>query len=118
MAFSVPSQMNKTNFELFNAHCQEALAPIPDMAYYNSVALCALDAVFSIRTKYSTVEKILNRFCEHYQIPLMSETPHTMPDANHQLKISEIVEKMGNINSEELAAIVHNRQWTTAIGKK
>ena len=102
--------------ELFDAHCQQALAPVPDMEYYNCVALCAMDAVFSIRTRYSTVTKILNRFCEHYKIQKTAETLHTMPVLNKQMKVSELVELMGDINAEDLAAIVHNQQWTTTRG--
>lgn len=103
--------------ELFDARCKKALAPIPDMAYYNCVALCALDAVFSIRTRYSTVKKILNRFCEHYDIPLMAKDPHTMPSLEHQLTVSKLVEKMGEINAEDFANIICNKQWTSTKGR-
>lgn len=109
--------MNKSDFELFNAHCQEAMSPIPDMAYYNCVALCAMDAVFSIQTKYSTVSRILNRFCEHYQIQLIAETPYSMPTLDRQMTVTELAELMGDINAEGLAAIVQNHQWTTARGR-
>lgn len=117
MECSAQNQMNKSDFGLFNAYCQEAMAPFPDMAYYNCVALCAMDAVFSIRTKYSTVSRILNRFCEHYQIQLVAETPYSMPAQDRQMTVSELIELIGDINAEELAAIVQNHQWTTARGR-
>ncbi len=98
----------------FDAQCRVALAP--DMAYYHCVALCALDAVFSIRTNYSTVIKVLERFCKNYSIPLMATPSDKMPSTDNQLTVSELTSKMGNITGAQLATILHNHQLTSARG--
>ena len=64
----------------FLAHCDQALAPIPDMEYYSCVGLCALDAVFSIQSRYnSVVSPLIDRFCDMIDIPRRAYDPHTLP---------------------------------------
>lgn len=40
-----------------------------------------------------------------------------MPALDRQMTVSELVELMGDISADDLAAIVQNHQWTTARGR-
>ena len=91
-----------------------------DMLYYPSIAICALDAVFSIRANYcSTVVPKLERFCSLYQIPW--QLMNTMPAIENQLKVSEVIKKMNGITGTRLATALDFHQPATTtkdINKK
>ena len=101
--------------ELFLRQCDKALQPEPDMEYYSCVALCALDAVFSIRANYYAVVKpIVERFCKQYDIEnIKAPDPHKIPSESEQLKVSALRKKLKDVTPEQLAAVVKNRQRTS-----
>ena len=81
---------------------------VPDFRYYNSVALCALDASFSARANYGGVVNVIESFCENYGFN--GRTYETCPRAEEQNKVSEVCRSLQGISPEELAEIVNNRQ--------
>lgn len=83
-----------------------------DMLYYPSIAICALDAVFSIRANYcSTVVSRLEKFCRLYQIPW--QLMNTMPAIDNQLKVSEVIKRMNGITGTRLASALDFHQPAT-----
>lgn len=101
----------------FIAACDLAMQPpMPeDMRYYSCVALCALDAVFSIRTRYEPVViNLLHRFCAQYRINhLFAPNPHQMPVRDQQLTLSELRRRMMGVTGGALSEILQNRQRTS-----
>lgn len=105
------------NNELFLRHCDEALAPVSDMMYYSSVALCAFDAVFSIRAKYdSVVSPLIDRFCKFVGVKRTASDPYSMPSVEDQVPVSVLRDKMEHYTAEELADKLENHQLTSTKG--
>ena len=105
---------SKEELLAFLAHCDLALAPIPDMEYYSCVGLCAIDAVFSIQTRYnSVVSPLIDRFCTLIDIPRRARNPHTLP-TNDQITITNLIHKLEGFTPESLAAAINNHQRTSS----
>lgn len=103
--------------ELFLRHCDRALTPVQDMEYYSCVGLCAFDAVFSIRSKYdSVVSPLIDNFCTLLDIPRQAPNPHTVPNAEGQVTISVICNKLRDYTPQSLADALHNHQRTSSRG--
>lgn len=101
--------------ELFLRHCDLALAPVPDMEYYSCVALCAFDAVFSIRSGYnSVVSPLVDRFCVLLDIPRRAANPHSIPSQEEQVSVSVLRDKLRGYTSQSLADALHNHQRTSS----
>lgn len=100
--------------QAFLVHCDQALAPIPDMEYYSCVGLCAFDAVFSIQTRYnSVVSPLIDRFCDLIGIPRRANDPHTLP-TNGQITITELIHRLDGYTPDSLAEAINNRQRTSS----
>ena len=100
--------------QAFLAHCDQALAPIPDMEYYSCVGLCALDAVFSIQSRYnSVVSPLIDRFCDLIGIPRRANDPHTLP-TDGQITITELTNRLEGFTPDFLAEAINNRQRTSS----
>jgi hypothetical protein len=82
--------------------------------YFTSVPLCAINAIFSINTKYEAVINALNRFCDHFALELLHPIKGQIPSANRQTTVSEIYHLIKDIKPETLASdIFKNRQRTS-----
>ncbi len=82
--------------------------------YFSSVPLCAINAIFSINTKYEAVLNALDRFCKHFNLILAHPTSGQIPPLKGQKKVSDIYNLIRDIDAETLAAdIFQNRQRTS-----
>ena len=82
--------------------------------YFSAVPLCAINAIFSINTKYEAVLNALNRFCKHFNLKLAHPTSGQIPPLKGQKKVSDIYNLIKDIDPETLAAdIFQNRQRTS-----
>lgn len=100
----------------FVAHCDLALSQteIKDMRYYSSVALCALDAVFSIRARYyAVVSPLVDRACSLLNIPRFYMCANRMPSEEGQITVSDFKSKLNCTDPNELAELLNNRQRTS-----
>ena len=97
---------------------------IPDMRYYSSLPLCALDAVFSIRASYEKiVNPLINRVCKELDLKRAAENPFEIP-GEEQLSVSDFMQRLTEHyqlskdaapaqNGEILAEKINNRQRTS-----
>jgi len=83
--------------------------------YFASVPLCAINAIFSINTKYEAVLNAINRFCDHLDLgEPMHPTEGQIPSADKQKTVSEIYNRIKDISPVTLATdIFKNRQRTS-----
>lgn len=82
--------------------------------YFASVPLCAINAIFSINTKYEAVLNALNRFCDHFDLELAHPTKGQIPSADKQKTVSEIYNLIKDISPDTLASdIFKNKQRTS-----
>lgn len=100
----------------FNNYCRDHLFDVNgsllvrDMQYYPSIALCALDAVMSIRLNYNNhVVPAIIHLCNQMQIPFTLSDQ--IPAENQQLTVNDFVERLDQNNlwdSESLRAVIGN----------
>ena len=88
-------------------------APLPDDEWYSSLALCVIDAVYSIGVRYESVQAAVSNFCwwAHWEKDL--------PKAPREYTISEFVTLLDSFNRdwEKMAdEAFSNRQRTSTRG--
>jgi hypothetical protein len=83
---------------------------------YSCLPLCAIDALFSINTRYKAVENTVERVCLKWGIPPYAADKSQFPPQEAQVSISAFLEKIiAFSNAEELVqAIYKNRQRTSS----
>lgn len=82
--------------------------------YFSSVPFCAMNAIFSINTKYEAVLNALNRFCNHFDLTLAHNVKGEIPPVKKQKSVSEIYKLINEIDANVLAKdIFQNRQRTS-----
>lgn len=102
------NQNNSRMELLFLLYCKSVLDfGVPDYRYYNSLGLSVLDASFSASTKYGSVENVLARFCERYD--LSCGTSADLPKAASQVTVSQMMKLVQGLSPEQFAEIVQNR---------
>ncbi|MGG7035768.1 MAG: hypothetical protein ACI7YS_11340 [Flavobacterium sp.] len=79
---------------------------LPSEFHYRHLPLCVIDSVFSIGVKYETVQKAVDRFCEHFNVDKFSDSD--------EITTSDFLKLMKSQSIEELAENVYqNRQRTS-----
>lgn len=107
------NNIKKTNLELFIEHCKNLDFGVPDMQYYSSVALCAFDAIFSIRSNYkATVSPTINRFCELIGVPREAPNPYAIPTVDEQISVSDLARRIEGCDAKQLADKIKNHSRT------
>jgi hypothetical protein len=82
--------------------------------YYSSVAFCALDAIFSINARYSTVENVVKRFTDYFELVPFPDRNYSIPDETIQYSVNDILSVVHNWNADTLAQdILMNKQRTS-----
>lgn len=82
--------------------------------YYSSVAFCALDAIFSINARYSTVENVVKRFTDYFELVPFPDHNNSIPDETKQYSVSDILNIVHNWSADTLAQdILMNKQRTS-----
>jgi len=98
-------------------HIRETLgnldAPLPDNEWYSSLALCVIDAVYSIGVRYESVQSAISNFCwwAHWEKDL--------PKAPREYTISEFIALLEPFNRDwdKIAdEVFSNRQRTSPRG--
>jgi len=82
--------------ENFVKYCKKNLnlehAKLSDEYYYSNLPLCVIDAVFSIGIKYTTTKKVVEKFCNFFQINKFRQDKNKSPLPNTQLSINEFID--------------------------
>lgn len=62
--------------------------------YYHSLPLAAIDAVFSAQAKYPSVQNVVQRYCNKYELPVFRSPIDRLPSPENQESVSALIEKM------------------------
>lgn len=82
--------------------------------HYQSITLCVIDAVYSIGVRFQSVERVINRYCQHFGLTRFRVDSANLPPTNSQQSISELCRKMEEIGIETFAnEIFSNKQRTS-----
>jgi hypothetical protein len=107
-----------TDAEHVAAAAEECLAlreaSLSEEYFYNSVAHCVLDAVYSISARYESTRLVVIRYCQHLRIPRLRMDRCQWPPTTNQQRLSSLITIISDIGPESFATnVVRNRQRTS-----
>jgi len=80
--------MDKSERDKITQYCQRTLdlehATLSDEYYYQSLPLCAIDAVFSIGARYEGTRKLVLRYCDYFGLVRLREERSVLPQESSQ----------------------------------
>lgn len=85
---------------------------LSDEYYYSSIALCIIDAVFSIGVTYTSTRNTVMRFCDHFQINRIGRALET----SQEFSIDDLLAKYQQQGIPGMTTIYNNKQRTSARG--
>lgn len=86
---------------------------LPGEYRYASLPLCVIDAVFSIGVRYSSTQRVIERFCKHCDWVCFADTRDDR--GNGEYSISDLITLFEETSFENMADIVfENRQRTSS----
>jgi hypothetical protein len=87
-------------------------ARLSDEYYYSSMALCVIDAVFSIGVTYTSTRNTVMRFCNHFQINRIGRPLET----SKEFSIADLLAKYQQHGIPIMTTIYNNKQRTSTRG--
>lgn len=97
-------------------HCKRVLdlanAKLSEEFFYNSLALCVIDAVFSLGISYTATRNVVKNFCSKLKIKMFRHHGSKYPKIESQFSMEALLSLYQDHSFEELADIIfknHNR---------
>ena len=78
---------------------------------YANIPLCVIDSVFSISVRYSSTQKVVQRFCDRFGI--MDVAKNHPPNQSSQLSVKDFLAMYDEHGIEGMTGIYQNRQRTS-----
>lgn len=109
--------MNEKEIFMIKSYCIHNLnlssAKLSNEFYYDSLAFCIIDAIFSIGAKYSSTRKTVQRYCNYYNLQRIRTTKEFSLSAE-QHKTSDLINNINHVGVSYFAEkILCNRQRTS-----
>lgn len=80
---------------------------------YSNIPLCVIDAVFSIGVRYTSTQKVVQLFCDHFDI---AAAANTYPlEQSSQLSVSDVLKMYDDHGIGGMTDIYRNRQRTSTV---
>ena len=99
-------------------HCEKTLdlknANLSNSYYYSSLPLCFIDAVYSIGANYTSTYRVVERYCECYDIPMFRGRVSEYPNIALQTSVSEFINNMEQLGVEHFARNVFSNLQRTS----
>ena len=103
--------------EVVAACCEKSLALDGKLGceyFYQSLPLCVIDAVFSIGVRYKSVQRVVRRYCDYFNLQQFRKEGTALPPEENQLSVADFVDQMLRYGSEIFTQkIFNNRQRTS-----
>jgi len=88
-----------------------------DEFFYQSLSLCALDAVFSIGVRWQAVRNVVARYCAHTSTQVFRPLGSAAAPRSEQESISQFCARLAGWGSpDQIAAMLGSRQRTSTGG--
>ena len=65
-----------------------------DEYFYQSLTLAAIDAVFSARANYQSVQSVVKRYCKKYELTVFRSPRNSLPQPECQERVTSLIQKM------------------------
>jgi hypothetical protein len=84
---------------------------LPREYYYHSITLAAIDAIYSIQSRYQSVENVIERYCAKYKLLPAYKSPD---NRKNQQKVSVLVSEISDKTVEYFAEEIFQNRTRTA----
>jgi len=113
--------MDLSNIEKVAQECERVLnlkhAKLSDEYFYQSLPLCVIDAVYSLRARYESTKRVVMRYCNYFNLRRIREDKENIPPVETQESIEEFLGKMRKLGIEKFTnEVFRNRQKTSTRG--
>lgn len=110
---------DRTSVESLVEYCREhlELEHVTDREEYSyqSLSLCVIDAVFSIGVKYEGTRNVVQRYCNHFNLPMLRQELDGFPPRHEQESITSFVNRMEELGIEFFTTnVFRNKQRTSS----
>ncbi|MHC1726582.1 MAG: hypothetical protein AB9866_11315 [Syntrophobacteraceae bacterium] len=93
-----------------------ASAQLGNEYFYQSLPLCAIDAVYSIGVRYEGVRNTINRYCAHFKLQSIRTRKNVLAQKHEQESVSNFCERVEKYGPDAMAIdVFHNKQRTSPI---
>lgn len=90
-------------------------AQLAEEYFYQSLPLCIIDAVYSMGVKYTAVQNVVRRYCNHFDLKKIRSLRDSLPATSEQESIAEFCEKYSAHSPREFAEDIYcNKQRTSS----
>jgi len=87
---------------------------LSDSYYYNSLAFCIIDAIFSIGAKYESTKNVVLRYCDKNNLEMYRDRNIPITNIEHEYTVAEFLRNTNGISFDDLASIIfENKQRTS-----
>lgn len=87
---------------------------LPDEYYYQSLTLAAIDAVYSARARYPSVQSVVERYCNKYKLARYRSPRDCLPQPEGQENVNALIQKMVKDGCLNFAEKIFENQSRTA----
>ena len=99
-------------------YCRQVLdlnnARLEDEYFYQSLPICVIDSVYSIRARWEAVRQVVIRYCNYFNLQRIREYRALIPPIESQESIGAFLQKIQEFGIETFANdIFQNRQRTS-----
>ena len=110
--------MDKLEITKVVEYCRNVLCldneRLSDEYFYQSLPLCVIDAVYSLRARYESTRLVVIRYCNYFKLQRIRENREVVTPIETQESIDEFLEKMNKLGIERFTnEIFDNRQRTS-----
>jgi len=88
--------------------------PLSNEYYYQSLTLAAIDAVFSARARYQSVQAVVERYCQRYNLDRYRNQKEYLPSLDSQEHISSLIQKLEQAGTSYFAERVFRNKSKTS----
>jgi hypothetical protein len=89
-------------------------ARLSDEYYYQSLPICVIDAVYSIGVLYVSVQRVVDRYCQYFNLPKIRSDKENLPPKISQESISEFCQKIEEYGIEAFSDTIFNNKQRTS----
>lgn len=117
---TIPTETSLDIVALIAAQCDQLLdlknASLSKEYFYQSLPLCAIDAVFSIGIKYESVRNVVRRYCDYFGLQRLRSPSEDFPPVEEQESVASFLERMSSLGLEKFTnEIFANRCRTSTV---
>lgn len=110
----------ESDVDKFIVHCKKNLdlnTKLSEEYFYNSITSCVIDAVYSIGITYAQTKKVVERYCNYYNIVQFRKYGSDIPPKSEQDTLSNLINRIEKEGVEKMANNIFKNRCKTSTHK-